>query len=276
MSYAEALIPAQPAPPETMRRFSKARIAGYFFLALWALLGIALITMMITNWDNAKFFKFGPDYLEGLGITLELVGLSFVLGAMLSIPLAFARMSSSKILQGLTYGYVYLFRGTPLLAQIYMVYYGFPEGRDFLQSIGLWWFFRDPFYCGLFAITLNTAAYQTEIVRAAIRSVPVGQSEAAASLGLHKFVTFYKVTLPQALIVALRPYGNEIILLIKGSAVVSIITVYDLMGQTRHAFSQTYDYQTYLWAAIFYLSIVEIMRNGWARMEAYLTRHLKR
>ncbi|MFT4182406.1 MAG: ABC transporter permease [Rhizobium sp.] len=276
MSYAEALIPAQPAPPETMRRLSKARIAGYFFLALWALLGIALIAMMITNWDNAKFFKFGPRFLHGLWTTVTLVGYSFVLGAILSIPLALARMSKNKILNTLTYCYVYLFRGTPLLAQIFIVYYGFPQARGFLDAIGLWWFFRDPFNCGLFAMTLNTAAYQTEIVRGAIQSVHRGQSEAAASLGLHKLVTFYKIILPQALIVALRPYGNEIILLIKSSATVSIITVYDLMGETRYAFSQTYDYQTYLWAAIFYLSIVEIMRNGWAHMEAYLTRHLKR
>ncbi|OCJ05885.1 amino acid ABC transporter permease [Agrobacterium sp. 13-626] len=276
MSYAEALIPAQPAPPETMKRISKSRIVGYLFLFIWALLGIALITMMITNWDNAKFFKFGPRFLHGLWITVTLVGYSFILGAILSIPLALARMSKSKILNSLTYGYVYLFRGTPLLAQIFIVYYGFPQARGFLDYIGLWWFFRDPFNCGLFAITLNTAAYQAEIVRGAIQSVHRGQSEAAASLGLHKLVTFYNVIMPQALIVALRPYGNEIILLIKSSATVSIITVYDLMGETRYAFSQTYDYQAYLWAAIFYLSIVEVMRNGWARMEGYLTRHLKR
>ncbi|NTF42245.1 amino acid ABC transporter permease [Rhizobium sp. AC27/96] len=276
MSYAEALIPAQPAPPQTTRRFSKARFAGYFFLTLWALLGISLIAMMIINWDNEKFFQFGPAYLHGLWITVELVGLSFIFGAILSLPIAFARMSSNRFLSTLTYCYVYLFRGTPLLAQIFIVYYGFPQGRDFLQSWGLWWFFRDPFFCGLFAISLNTAAYQAEIVRGAIQSVHKGQSEAAASLGIHRLVTFYKIILPQALIVALRPYGNEIILLIKGSAVVSIITVYDLMGQTRYAFSRTYDYQTYLWAAIFYLVIVEIMRNGWGRMEAYLTRHLKR
>ncbi|MGV1833643.1 ABC transporter permease [Rhizobium rhizogenes] len=276
MSYAEALIPAQPAPPETMKRISKSCIVGYLFLFIWALLGIALITMMITNWDNAKFFKFGPRFLHGLWITVTLVGYSFILGAILSIPLALARMSKNKILGSLTYGYVYLFRGTPLLAQIFIVYYGFPQARGFLDYIGLWWFFRDPFNCGLFAITLNTAAYQAEIVRGAIQSVHRGQSEAAASLGLHKLVTFYKVIMPQALIVALRPYGNEIILLIKSSATVSIITVYDLMGETRYAFSQTYDYQAYLWAAIFYLSIVEVMRNGWARMEGYLTRHLKR
>lgn len=276
MSHAEALIPAQPAPPETMRRLSKARLAGYFFLALWALLGIALITMMIGNWDNGKFFKFGPRFLHGLWITVKLVGSSFILGAILSIPLALARMSKNRFLSGLTYCYVYLFRGTPLLAQIFIVYYGFPQFRWFFEDIGMWWLFRDPFYCGLFAITLNTAAYQAEIVRGAIQSVHQGQSEAAASLGLHRLVTFYKVIMPQALIVALRPYGNEIILLIKSSATVSIITVYDLMGETRYAFSQTYDYQAYLWAAIFYLSIVEVMRNGWALMEAYLTRHLKR
>ncbi|MDE1992650.1 MAG: ABC transporter permease [Rhizobiaceae bacterium] len=283
MSYAEVLIPAQPAPPQTMKRLSKARVAGYFFLALWALLGIALIAMMITNWDNEKFFKFGPRFLHGLGITVQLVVLSFILGAILSLPLAFARMAKTALpkwlarsLNGLAYCYVYLFRGTPLLAQIFMVYYGFPQARPFLESIGVWWFFRDPFNCGLFAMTLNTAAYQAEIVRGAIQSVPRGQGEAAASLGIHKTVAFYKIIMPQALIVALRPYGNEIILLIKSSAIVSIITVYDLMGETRYAFSQTYDYQTYLWAAIFYLSIVELMRNGWAKMEAYLTRHLKR
>jgi len=82
--------------------------------------------------------------------------------------------------------------------------------------------------------------------------------------------------LPQALIVALRPYGNEIILLIKGSAVVAIITVLDLMGETRYAFSRTFDYQTYLWAAIFYLTMVEALRHLWAWIERRLTRHLKR
>ena len=85
-----------------------------------------------------------------------------------------------------------------------------------------------------------------------------------------------KIILPQALIVALRPYGNEVILLIKGSAVVAIVTVYDLMGETRYAFSRTFDYQTYLWAAIFYLAIVETLRHVWAWLEARLTRHLKR
>jgi polar amino acid transport system permease protein len=276
MSYAEVLIPAQPAPAQTARRFSTARIVGYFFLTLWALLGLGMVLMVISSWDYDKISVYGPRLLHGLWITVKLVGISFVLGATLSLPLAIARMSTNRIASSLTYCYVYLFRGTPLLAQIFMVYYGFPSLRWFFEDIGLWWFFRDPFYCGVFAMTLNTAAYQTEIVRAAIQSVPHGQREAAAALGIHTWIAFRKIVLPQALIVALRPYGNEIILLIKSSATVSIITVLDLMGETRYAFSRTYDYQTYLWAAVFYLSIVELMRNGWAWMEARLTKHLKR
>ncbi|MGO4564705.1 ABC transporter permease [Rhizobium sp. 2YAF20] len=276
MSYAEALIPAQPAPPELMKKVTTARIVGHFVVGLWILLGLALLAMMITNWDNEKFFKFGPRYLHGLMTTLELVAFSVVFGALLSVPLAFARMSKNPFFSGFAYVYVYIFRGTPLLAQLFLVYYGLGSFRPQLQSVDLWWFFREAWYCGLLSMTLNTAAYQTEILRGAIESVHRGQHEAASSLGIHKIVAFYKVILPQALIVALRPYGNEIILLIKGSAVVAIITVFDLMGETRYAFSQTYDYQTYLWAAIFYLSIVEALRHLWAWFEARLTRHLKR
>jgi polar amino acid transport system permease protein len=276
MSHSEALILPQPAPPELMTRVTTARVVGYIVVGLWILLGLALLLMMITNWDNEKFFKFGPRYLHGLMTTIELVVFSVIFGALLSVPLAFARMSRNRFLSGFAYVYVYIFRGTPLLAQLFLFYYGLGGFRTQLQAVDLWWFFREAIYCGFLSMTLNTAAYQTEILRGAIESVHRGQHEAAASLGIHKFVSFYKVILPQALIVALRPYGNEIILLIKGSAVVAIITVLDLMGETRFAFSQTYDYQTYLWAAIFYLSIVEALRHLWAALEARLTRHLKR
>src|SRR5690606_1042496 len=126
---------------------------------------------------------------------------------------------------------------------------------------GLWTFFRDAWYCALFAFSLNTAAYQAEILRGAIESVGRGQWEAAKALGLSRTQTIRKIILPQAFIVALRPYGNEIILMIKGSAIVAIITVYDLMGETRRAYSRTFDFQTYIWAAIIYLAIVEALRN---------------
>ncbi|KRB60253.1 amino acid ABC transporter permease [Rhizobium sp. Root708] len=276
MSYAEALIPPQPAPKAARKPITLARVTGYAVVALWILLAIVLITTVIGGWDPEKFTRYGPRYLHGLVTTIELVAISVFFGAILSLPLAFARMSPNRYINGIAYAYVYVFRGTPLLAQLFLIYYGLGGFRKELEAVGLWWFFRDAWFCGLFSMTINTAAYQAEILRGAIESVPRGQHEAAASLGIHKIVAFRKVVLPQALIVALRPYGNEIILLIKGSAVVAIITVLDLMGETRYAFSRTFDYQTYLWAAIFYLTMVEALRHLWGWIERRLTRHLKR
>lgn len=276
MSYAETLIPPQPAPPEVARAMTPARLLGQGLIALWALLGIVLVFMVVDGWDTDNFTRYGPRYLNGLLTTLSLVSISVVFGAVLSLPLALARLSGNSILNALAYAYIYFFRGTPLLAQLFLIYYGLGAFRPQLEAVGLWWFFREAWYCGLFSMTINTAAYQAEILRGAIQSVPLGQHEAASSLGIHKAVAFRKIILPQALIVALRPYGNEIILLIKGSAVVAIITVFDLMGETRYAFSRTFDYQTYLWAAIFYLSIVEALRHLWGWIERRLTRHLKR
>ncbi len=276
MSHVQELVAARPAPPEPRRPLTATRIVALVILGLWAALAVAMLAMMVTGWDEAKFLRYGPRYLSGLATTVTLVGEAIILGAILSLPLAFARMSDNRILRGIAYSYVYVFRGTPLLAQLFLIYYGLGSFRPQLEAVGLWWFFREAWYCGLLSLTLNTAAYQAEILRGAIQSVPRGQYEGAAALGLPKSVAFRKVILPQALIVALRPYGNEIILMIKGSAVVAIVTVYDLMGETRYAFSRTFDYQTYLWAAILYLAIVETLRHIWAWLEARLTRHLKR
>ena len=204
------------------------------------------------------------------------MAISIILGAILSVPICYARMSKNRVLNAISYGYVYFFRGTPLLAQTFLIYYGFGSFRPQLEAVGLWSFFREAWYCAVFAFALNTAAYQAEILRGAIESVGKGQWEAASALGLSKLQTLYKVILPQALIVALRPYGNEIILMIKGSAIVAIITVYDLMGETRRAFSRTFDFQTYLWAALLYLSLVETLRHLVDWIERRITRHLHR
>jgi polar amino acid transport system permease protein len=276
MSLAGDLIPPRPAPAVLDRPLTGARVLGIGLIGLRLLLAIGLVSMVITGWDEEKFVRYGPRYLHGLWTTISLVGISVVLGAVIGLPLAFARMSKNRIIAAFAYAYVYIFRGTPLLAQLFLIYYGLGMFRPQLESVDLWWFFREAWYCGLFSMTINTAAYQAEILRGAIESIPKGQHEGAASLGLSKRVAFRKIILPQAMIVALRPYGNEIILLIKGSAVVSIVTVYDLMGETRYAFSRTFDYQTYLWAAIFYLAMVEALRHLWAYIERRLTRHLKR
>ena len=275
MSTAADLADELPPPPAA-RGWTRQRILGHVLLVLWALLGLGMVWYLATSWNTELFKKYGPGYLSGLGVTLALVAISIVLGAILSVPIAYGRMSKNPVLSGLAYAYVYFFRGTPLLAQTFLVYYGLGSFRPELQAIGLWVFFRDAFNCAIFAFSLNTAAYQAEILRGAIESVPRGQWEGAASLGLHKMQTLRKIILPQAMIVALRPYGNEVILMIKGSAIVAIITVYDLMGITRFTFSRTFDFQSYIWAAIIYLVIVELLRHGIECIERRITRHLKR
>ncbi len=276
MSHVTTLIPPQAPPPAPPRAFTTGRFFGNIFMGVWLALTVGIFLMIVGGWDPEKFTKYGPSYLSGLGITLLLVSLSVVLGGLISLPLAFARMSKNPVFSWFAGGYVYFFRGTPLLTQLFLIYYGLGSFSAELKAWGLWWFFRDAWNCALLTFTLNTAAYQAEILRGAIESVPRGQHEGAAALGLPKKVAFFKIILPQALIVALRPYGNEIILMIKGSAIVAIVTVLDLMGETRRAFSRTFDYQAYLWAALIYLLIVELLRNLWAWLEARLTRHLKR
>ncbi len=263
-------------PAEPPRPWTGARITGHVLVGIWLALFAGLAIYLYNAWQIDLIETYGPRYWSGLKTTLTLVSISIVLGALLSLPVALARMSDNRILGAIAYAYVYFFRGTPLLAQIFLIYYGLGTFRPFLETIGLWSFFREAWYCAILAFTLNTAAYQAEILRGAIASVPKGQWEGAHALGLSRFQTFRKIILPQALVVALRPYGNEIILMIKGSAIVAIITVYDLMGETRRAYSRTFDFQTYLWAAIIYLAIVEVLRNIIEWIERRITIHLIR
>ncbi|MCT7375525.1 ABC transporter permease [Chelativorans salis] len=263
-------------PPPPARGLTRARVTGIVLLGVWALVGIGTVLFLLASWNVELFTRYAPRYLSGLLVTVELVAISVLAGAVLSVPIALGRRSKSRIIGVLAYTYVYFFRGTPLLAQTFLVYYGLGSLRPELESVGLWWFFREAWYCAIFTFSLNTAAYQAEILRGAIESVGRGQWEAASALGLSRLQTVYKIIIPQAALVALRPYGNEIILMIKGSAIVAIITVYDLMGETRRAYSRTFDFQTYIWAALIYLGIVEMLRMTIDRIERRLTRHLRR
>ncbi|WP_421697160.1 ABC transporter permease [Ancylobacter sp.] len=218
--------------------------------------------------------RYGLRFLDGVWVTLQLVGLSVFLGVLLAVPLALARVEGGKVLARAAWTYSYFFRGTPLLAQTFLVYYGAGQFREQLTDIGLWWFFRDAFNCAVFTFTLNTAAYQSEILRGGIQSLPAGQMEAAQALGLSRVLAYRKIILPQALAIGLRPLGNELVLMIKASAIASVITVYDLMGVTRLAFSRSYDMEVYLWAAVLYLLMVEIIRRVWNVLERRLNRHL--
>lgn len=270
------MLPSEAPPPRPLRIWNGSRLTGNILMLFWIIAGISLVWYLYNAWDPDKFDRYGIKYWTGLQTTLSLVAISIVLGAIISLPIAFGRLSKNKSIGTLSFCYVYIFRGTPLLVQVFLIYYGLGTFRAELDALGIWIFFRDAWNCAILAFTLNTAAYQAEILRGAIQSVPKGQWEGADSLGIPRWKTFQKIILPQALIVALRPYGNEIILMIKGSAIVALVTVFDLMGETRRAYSRTFDFQMYIWAAVFYFVIVEILRNIWNWLENRLTRHLKR
>ena len=219
--------------------------------------------------------RYGPKFIDGFFVTVKLVALSYTVGFFLSIMITFAWRSKHSLLRLPARIYIYFFRGSPLLAQLFLFYYGIGSFSVFWKSVGLWWFFQSSWWCCLFIFALNTAAYQAEIFRGSMQSVPNGQYEAAKALGLSRKTTFIRVILPQSMIMALRPLGNEFILMIKASAVASLVTVYDLMGVAKLAYSRTFDFQVYIWAAVLYLIIVEIVRRLIGMTERRLTRHLR-
>ncbi len=218
--------------------------------------------------------NYGCRMASGLAITLELVAISVALGCVIGLSLTLVRLYGPRWASWIVGGYTTFFRGTPLLCQLFFVYYGLGALRLFWQDVGLWWFFREPYWCALLTFTLNTAAYQAEVFRGAIQSIPKGQFEGAQALGLHPVPMFITVIMPQAMIVALRPLGNELVVMIKSSAVASLVTMFDLMGVTKLAFARSFDLSIYMYAALIYLMLVEIIRRAWDAMERRLTRHM--
>ena len=216
------------------------------------------------TWCEAPGFWLGVEVLErygcrmvsGLTVTLQLVAISIGLGFFLGLGLAVLRLRGPKPVQWMIAGYTTFFRGTPLLCQLFLIYYGLGAFRLFWQDVGLWWFFRDPLYCCLLSFTINTAAYQAEIFRGSLQSLPKGQIEAGRALGLRPWAIFLRIEMPQALIIGLRPLGNELITMIKASAIASLVTLYDLMGVTRLAFARSFDLSIYVAAAVIYLALV--------------------
>ena len=234
--------------------------------SLWDTLGAILNFEMMS--------RYGWRLVDGVWTTIQVVALSVPLGFLIAYPICKARMSSNKALSGAAFSYVTFFRGTPLLCQLYLIYYGAGEIRPLLTDIGVWWLFRQSFFCCIFAFSLNTAAYQAEIIRGALTSVPKGQVEAAAALGLSKFRISRHVVWPQAFLVALRPFGNELIAMIKSSSLAAFVTLLDLLGQTRFIFARTFDFLIYVYAAIIYLAMVEAIRRIWDLIERSSSRHL--
>jgi polar amino acid transport system permease protein len=218
--------------------------------------------------------EFWPKLLHGLGLTLLLTGLSALLAGVISLPLAIFRTTGSTWAQLPMRIYISFMRGTPLLGQLFLIYYGSGQFRAELQSVGLWSFFRDPFNCAVLAFTLNSTAYQIEILRGGLMGVPAGQVEAAKAIGMNWLQSYRRVILPHTYRIALPALGNEIILLMKGSAVASVITIFDLMGETKTVFAKTFDFSIYLWAALIYLAVTTLFVRGWRYLETLLNPHL--
>jgi len=171
-------------------------------------------------------------YFEGLRTTLILVSTSLLLGLMIAIPLAVLRTSKNYLIQAPIRAFVYFFRGTPLLVQMFIIYYGFGQFESIKASF-VWFFFKEAWFCALFAFTLNTAAYTTEIIRGSIEATPHGEVEAARAAGMSRLLMLRRIVLPSAFRRALPQYSNEIIFMLHGSSLASVITIVDITGAAR-------------------------------------------
>ncbi|EKO3987579.1 ABC transporter permease [Vibrio fluvialis] len=211
-----------------------------------------------------------PIYFSGLWTTVWLVGLSLVIGLSIAIPLAIARNSRNYAISTPAWGYIYFFRGTPLLVQLYLIYYGMDQ---FFPVKGTLW--ENAWFCALVAFVLNTSAYTAEIIRGAINGLPKGEVEAAKAYGMGTWKTYRRVVLPSALRRALPAYSNEVIFMLHGSAVAGIVTIMDLTGAARLVNSRYYaPFESFLTAGLFYMSltfmIIFCFKKAEKRFLAYL------
>ena len=193
--------------------------------------------------------------------TLKLLSVSIFIGLFIGLFFAILRIKNNLILGKLAYGYSYIFRGTPLLVQIFIIYYGFGQ-VEFIRESFLWIILKEPYWCAVIAFALNTGAYTSEILRSAFQTIKKGYIEAAQSLGVTKKITFYRIQLPIAIKQSLPAYGNEIILMLKGTSLASVITIMDLMGEARKVNVLTFKpFEAFITAGIIYLFITFIIHN---------------
>lgn len=217
-----------------------------------------------------------PRFLDGALLTVELTLISMVIGLILAVPLAIMRVSRNPLLWMPVYAYVFYFRGTPLLVQIFLIYYGSGQFRDLLESLGLWTFFRDAYFCALLSLTLNTAAYTAEILRGAIQAVPHGEVEAARACGMSGPLLYRRIILPRAFRLMLPAYCNEVVFLFQATSLVSIITLMDLTGVARVVISRSFAvYEVWIFVMLIYIAISYGIIGIFGKIEHRLSGHLR-
>jgi octopine/nopaline transport system permease protein len=213
--------------------------------------------------------------LAGVPLTLQLTFVSVGIGAALAVLLALLR-ASSRPAEWFVRAYVYVLRGTPLLLQIFLIYYGLGQFAAVRGSV-LWPFLRQPWWCAILALSLNTAAYGSEIIRGGLQSVPAGAIEAARVCGMSGWLLYRRIILKLALRQALPAYGNELVIMVKSTSLASIVTLMEVSGISYAIISETYRaLEVFLCAGIIYLAINFLLTRAIAWAEAWLNPHLRR
>ena len=233
------------------------------FLQEWSPIDIVLIAQ---NFDR---------FLLGAWVTLKLTGLSLIIGGLMAVPLAIVRAGNNPFLNAPVWAFTYTFRGTPLLVQTYLIYYGLGQ-FEYVRDSFLWGpVLSQAWYCALIAFSLNTAAYTTELLRGAIETTSRGEVEAAKACGFSRGMRMRRIVLPSAFRRALPAYSNEVIFMLHGSVVASTITIQDLLGVGRWLNGRYYlAYEGFITAAVLYLIIVLLISRGFRFWEKHWLAHL--
>jgi octopine/nopaline transport system permease protein len=202
-----------------------------------------------------------PKLLSAAVITLKLLSLSLIFGLFIGLLFAILRLNKNPLLNKFAYGYSYVFRGTPLLVQIFIIYFGLGQ-IEYLRSTILWVVLKEPYWCAIIAFALNTGAYTSEILRSAFQTIKPGIIEAVKSLFISNRIIFYKVQIPIAIKQSLPAYGNEIILMMKGTSLASTVTLMDLTGVAKYIISTTFKpIEVFIVAGGIYLFMTFIIHN---------------
>ena len=216
-----------------------------------------------------------PKMLMGIGLTFQLLFISAALGLVLAVVLLLMRISGRWYLVWPSVTYIYIFRGTPILVQIFIIYYGLPQ-FEFVRDSIFWPILREPFGCAILALSLNTGAYVSEILRGGVLGVDRGLHEAGAALGLSVRQRFVYITSPIAIRLAIPAYSNDIISLMKSTALASTITLLDMMGIARTIVAETYaPYEIFISLAVIYMVLTWFAQKGFGLFEKRMSRYVK-
>ena len=202
-----------------------------------------------------------PKLVGAAVITLKLLSVSLIIGLFIGLLFAILRLNKNIFINKFAYFYSYLFRGTPLLVQIFIIYFGLGQ-IEYLRTTFLWNILKEPYWCAIIAFALNTGAYTSEILRSAFQTIKPGFIEAGKSLGIPNKIIFYKIQIPIAIRQSLPAYGNEIILMMKGTSLASTVTIMDLTGVAKYIISTTFKpVEVFIVAGGIYLFMTFVIHN---------------